>query len=105
VFDDPIIHRVIHDMGGWITMGQKTEDEWPFVAKEFETRYRGMAVKGITEYPRALIGIADAENRQQGYRPDQVTLIGDAEQCNRVLSKGSDLVKIGLHQIQLEVMP
>jgi hypothetical protein len=41
VFDDPIIHRVIQDMGGWIGLGTKTEDEWPFVAKEFENRYRG----------------------------------------------------------------
>ncbi len=37
VFDDPIIHRVVHDMGGWITFGSKREDDWPFVAKELET--------------------------------------------------------------------
>ena len=41
VFDDPVIHRVLHDMGGWIALGQKNEDEWPFVAREFENRYRG----------------------------------------------------------------
>ncbi len=38
VFGDAVIHRVLHDMGGWMALGQKSEDEWPFVAKEFATR-------------------------------------------------------------------
>src|SRR5690606_37498796 len=36
VFDDPVIHRVIHDMGGWVSLGVKNDKEWPFVANEFE---------------------------------------------------------------------
>jgi len=47
-FDDPLIHRVLHDMGGWVAMGSKTEDEWPFVAKEFENRYRGFRARSET---------------------------------------------------------
>jgi len=27
VFDDALIHRVLHEMGGWVGMGQKTENE------------------------------------------------------------------------------
>jgi len=44
-FDDPLIHKVIQDMGGWLGLGQRQEAEWPFVAKEFETRYRGFKAR------------------------------------------------------------
>lgn len=45
VFDDPIIHRVLQDMGGWVMLGTKTDHDWQFVAKEFETRYRGYKIR------------------------------------------------------------
>lgn len=47
VFDDPIIHRVVQDMGGWVALGDKREKEWPFVAKEFENRYRGYPMRSF----------------------------------------------------------
>ena len=67
-FNDPLIHRVLHDMGGWIALGQKTEDEWPFVAKEFDNRYRGFSQRSeVPEYPRVLSGIAEAYNGRNGH--------------------------------------
>ena len=39
VFDDPIIHAVISDMGGWQPLGMVQDEEWPFKAREFEKRY------------------------------------------------------------------
>lgn len=96
-FDDPLIHRVLHDMGGWIALGQKTEDEWPFVAKEFENRYRGFAMRGETpDYPRALTGIAEAYNGAKGLRTDPPRLIGDPQAAQRVMSGGttSPLVQV-----------
>lgn len=89
VFDDPIIHRVIHDMGGWIGFGTKNDDDWPFVAKEFENRYRGYRERGnAIEYPGVLIGIASAYNNVNGYKSDQIVLIGDIEKCKKVHKKG-----------------
>ena len=41
VFDDPLIHRVVAEMGGWIWFGKQTDKEWPFIAQRFETIYRG----------------------------------------------------------------
>jgi hypothetical protein len=32
---------VISDMGGWVLLGSKGDGDWPFIAKEFENRYRG----------------------------------------------------------------
>ena len=40
VFADPLIHRVINDMGGWIFLCQQSERELVFLQKEFERRYR-----------------------------------------------------------------
>ena len=76
-FDDALIHRVIHDMGGWIGLGQKNEDEWPFVAREFENRYRGFRMRSERpDYPRVLIGLANAHNGKGGFRLEPVRLIG-----------------------------
>lgn len=90
VFDDPVIHRVLHDMGGWVSLGMKREDEWPFVAKEFENRYRGFAARGETpEYPPVLIGIAEAYNDSKGFKSTQPRLIGNPATAARVRGGGN----------------
>lgn len=90
VFDDAIIHKVLHDMGGWLSLGTKTEDEWPFVAKEFENRYRGFKSRNERiEYPAKLIGISEAHNVQEGRKVAQPMLIGDASKAQEVLQLGS----------------
>jgi len=90
VFDDPIIHRVVRDMGGWIRVGSKGDDEWPFVAKEFETRYRGYRMRGeVPAYEPVLIGMAGAHNRKAGFAIDPPRLIGDQEACQRVQRGGT----------------
>lgn len=97
VFDDALIHRVLHDMGGWIALGQKTEDEWPFVAREFATRYRGFSSRGDRpDYPRVLVGIAEAYNGSKGLANDPPRLIGDPMAAQRVMAGGttSPLVSI-----------
>lgn len=99
VFDDPLIHRVLHDMGGWIALGQKNEDEWPFVAREFENRYRGFRERSeIPEYPAVLTGIANAYNRSKGQPIQPYVMIGDEAACRRVLSGGTDKPLIGFTQ-------
>jgi hypothetical protein len=91
IFDDPLIHRVISDMGGWIAIGSKKETDWPFIAKEFETRYRGMKQINVPmEYPSKLIGVEEAQNTQQGFRSAPPVLIGNPERCKLIASKGSD---------------
>jgi hypothetical protein len=97
VFDDPLIHAVLHDMGGWVSLGMKTEDEWPFVAKEFENRYRGFKSRGIVpEYRRALVGIAEASNQKNGHDSQPPMMIGNAEKAQQVYLGGVDVVQIGI---------
>ena len=97
-FDDPIIHRVLHDMGGWISFGDKTEDELPFVAREFENRYRGFKSSGVKiEYPEKLVGINEAHNAQSiktiGFIKPPI-LIGDVEKARMVIHDGTNSSKL-----------
>lgn len=90
VFDDPIIHRVIADMGGWIWFGNQLEDEWPFVAKNFENRYRGYKLRNeVPDYSPVLIGMANAHNQQQGFAHHPPIMIGNQVEARKVLSNGT----------------
>lgn len=101
VFDDPLIHRVVQDMGGWIALGTKAEDEWPFVAKEFENRYRGFYSRSEhPQYPATLIGIATAHNNQKGYRSETPMLIGNEQLARQVLYGGTDQPMLGLKRMR-----
>jgi len=100
VFDDALIHRVIHDMGGWVALGIKTEDEWPFVAREFENRYRGYRSRNERpDYPSQLIGIAESQNAQNGLKSQPPVLIGDPEKAKTVLLNGSRSPLIGFERM------
>ena len=88
-FDDPLIHRVLHDMGGWMMLGQKTDEEWPFVARDFENRYRGFKSRNErVDYPSKLIGISESHNSKEGHEVGQPMLIGNAEKATAVLIGG-----------------
>jgi hypothetical protein len=97
VFDDAVVHRVVHDMGGWIRFGASQEDEWPFIGNEFRTRYIGYKRQGalVADYPRTLIGLAEAENGRHGRRnPEGPVLIGDPARAQQVLHGGVDGAKL-----------
>lgn len=104
VFDDPLIHKVLHDMGGWIGLCEKTDDDWPFVAKEFETRYRGFKSRSErVEYPAKLIGIFEAHNAKEGYEVAAPMLIGDASKAQEVLRLGTTGSKLlGMTRMNVE---
>lgn len=91
VFDDALIHRVLTEMGGWIDLGRKTEDEWPFVRNEFVNRYRGYKMRSeVPDYPPHLIGMSEAQNSKAGFRIDPPLLLGNPEMAATVARKGSD---------------
>lgn len=91
VFDDPLIHRALEDMGGWIMLGMKSETDWPFVAKEFETRYRGYAMRQeCGDYLRVMLGLNEAQNQRNGYESRSPLLFGDPVRCRAVLNGGTE---------------
>jgi hypothetical protein len=102
VFEDPIIHRVIVEMGGWIQFGTKTEEDWPFVRNEFVNRYRGYRVRSeVPEYPPVLIGIAEASNSKSGHaHVEAPTLIGNSQKAEQVMRLGSGKPILPIKQME-----
>lgn len=91
VFDDPIIHRVIYDLGGWVGLGTKTEKEWEFVGRDFQIAYRGYMNTGLkkTDFPNVLIGITDSANTVGGFEVEEdPVVIGDANKARQVFLSG-----------------
>jgi len=99
VFDDPIIHAVLADMGGWVALGRKLEKEWPFVAREFENRYRGYKTLGkIEHYPPVLEGITQMENKLRGSSVPEPMLIGNKHQAMQTRKHGREARKALWHR-------
>lgn len=89
-FDDPIINRVLLDMGGWPQHCAKRGDELPFVERNFCDRYRAYKTHGNSHgHPPYLVGLSEAQNVQSGHRSSPPVLIGNAEAARRVLVEGS----------------
>lgn len=95
VFDDPIIHRVIADMGGWVKLCGTSADDYPFVAKDMQTRYRGFVMQPLgSNYPAVLVGLAESQNALAGFLSQQPVAIGDPEKCRLVFRNGSERPRI-----------
>ena len=89
VFDDPAIHAAIDGMGGWMLLCNMSDDELPFRRNEFVKRYRALAERGVFEYPRRLVGIAEHHNSADGHELPEPVLIGDAELAKQVYLNGA----------------
>lgn len=89
-FDDPIIHRVIDDMGGWRRLAAHASDkELEFTAKDFANRYRVFALRGVPDYPAYLIGEAEAFNSHKGHQQrHRVMLLGNQARAQEVMRLG-----------------
>ena len=100
IFDDSIIHRVIADMGGWILVGSKDDKEWPFVGKEFQTRYRAFRMRSeVPDYPASLTGQANAHNASNNRELLPPILLGDKEKAKAVYKKGSGATLLGAQHV------
>lgn len=90
-FDDPLINRVLQDLGGWIKIAELTDEkEWPFTEKRFITLYQGYKMRSEpVDYPDRLIGLANASNGAEGQLKQGVKLIGNEEKAKQVLLSGS----------------
>lgn len=101
VFDDPVIHRVVTDMGGWVLIGGKDNDEWPFVRNEFVNRYRGYRMRSeIPEYVPVLIGIAESANNEAHLNSQPPVLIGEARAAYAVMTAGGNKPLIEITQVR-----
>jgi len=101
VFDDPLIHAVVTEMGGWTLFTHKEEKEWPFLKNEFSARYRGYRSRSLVPiYPPVLIGIAAASNAREGLGANvPPTLIGNPQAARNVMLMGSNAPALAITQM------
>lgn len=88
IFDDPLIHAVIRDMGGWVTLCQMREKELPFREQNFMARYVGYVSKPPAHYPKQLTGLLAHHNALQGYKSEPPVCIGDQQKAWQVYRQG-----------------
>ncbi|MES2142506.1 MAG: DUF6475 domain-containing protein [Pseudomonadota bacterium] len=68
IFNDPLIHLVIEDMGGWIFLCQQSERELIFLQKEFERRYKNYySINELSVGPSYLTGQIEHQNTVHGF--------------------------------------
>ncbi len=88
VFDDPILHQVIDDMGGWIRLCETTVRELNFLGQTFQKLYATYALNPSIEYPKKLPGRFDTDNPACIASPP--LLLGDQSRAALVYQKGGD---------------
>ena len=101
-FDDPVIHCVIEDLGGWPTVCHVNIDELPFLQARFHKAYAAHAKAGTQHAPR-LVGISDSANGLRGYGTSAPVLIGDPTRAAQVLRSGAAASRIGLSRVSSAV--
>lgn len=105
VFDDPYLHAVIRDMGGWIHFGEITLDKWPFVGNDFRARYAAFRSRGVNGlYPASLRGRSNGENWSSNYPLDPPVLWGDRSICLKVIENGEKAEQV-LGLLNLQCVP
>lgn len=94
-FDDPLIHAVIQDMGGWIKLCDITLKELPFCCNEFQKRYRGFLNRKPLQIPPYLPGIVERDNGKDGYPIPEPVLLGDQPKSQALITpKASETLKL-----------
>lgn len=91
VFQDPLIHRVIYDLGGWVKLcNVETPRDMSFLSNDFENRYRGYMCRGvIPKYPKKLIGRAETSIKEYGIDwRKHLEIVGSLEGCLKVFNGG-----------------
>lgn len=98
-FDDALIHAVIKSMSSWINLCDAEEKQMPFIAKEFQDRYRGYILKKPASYPKYLPGRFELKNSAFGYACPSPVLIGNVLKAKEVIVTG---ISIPLWEISTE---
>lgn len=91
VFDDPAIHAVVEDLGGWPKVCRTKLDELSYLQHRFQEAHRAYTGRGSFTFPRKLMGdrSPDAEYARKGLEPPKPALVGRPELCLQVLEQGS----------------
>lgn len=99
-FDDPIIHAVVEDMGGWSLLCDMTDDDLRHEERRFCEKYRSFVRHGCPDYPPYIVGLEEQEQRAQGYlgqiKPPM--LIGEPQAAQAAIGAGRGGHRIGISE-------
>lgn len=92
VFDDPAIHAVVEDMGGWVKLARTETKDLGYMQHRFCETYRAYAGRGSFPYPALLGGDADPSWawETRGLKAPKPAVVGDIEAARRVYLGGSN---------------
>ncbi len=90
VFDDPAIHAVIEDLGGWPKVCMVSYDELSYMQHKFCESHKAYVRQEKFPYPRVLIGerSPDYEYEKRGLKPPKPSVIGNIEAARKVYIGG-----------------
>ena len=91
VFDDPAIHAVIEDLGGWPKLCRTEIKELGYLQHRFTESYRAYAGRGQFDYPRRLAGdrSPDSEYLKVGLKLPRPATVGNLDHCRVVYQQGA----------------
>ena len=90
VFDDPAIHAVIEDLGGWPKVCRTEIKELGYLQHRFCEAYRAYVGRGKFDYPKRLGGdrSPDSEYIKFGRQVPKPAVIGDVQRARLVYQGG-----------------
>ena len=90
VFDDPAIHAVIEDIGGWVKFCRSETVDLSYLQHRFCESYRAYAGQIQFDYPRRLTGDRSPDDvyEKRGLPPPRPAIVGDIERARSVFRGG-----------------
>lgn len=90
VFDDPAIHAVIEDLGGWPKFCRTEEKNLSYVQHAFQNSHKAYTARGCDDYPAKLVGCQSPPEvfAMRGLEPPRPILVGDQTKASAVLLAG-----------------
>lgn len=90
VFDDPVIHATIQDLGGWVKFCRTETEELSYLQHRFTESYRAYTNRPGFGFPRVLSGdrSPDEQFLKIGMKPPKPAAIGDVEKARTVYKLG-----------------
>ena len=90
VFDDPAIHAVVEDLGGWPKICRSTYDELSYLQHRFCESHKAYTRQEKFDYPRLLSGERSSDDmyRMKGIKAPAPAVIGDRDTARLVYKGG-----------------
>lgn len=106
VFDDPAIHAVLEDLGGWPKVCRTETKDLSFLQHRFQEAHRAYTGRGQFAYPRRLAGdrSPDHDYERRGLPLPKAVLVGDERKAALVYQGGGAAGKLPTRAVSLQLL-